>query len=117
MKCPSCGVDVNVYLQEKVKRQERDKREKEFEKMYKEILRSVRRKRRVIGTICGGLIGFLWIFLPSRVFVASVLELRHFLIFIIFCSFFCALAGGFAGLVLARKPGKQEKELYKSFGL
>ena len=129
MICPGCGVNIDLYLKQQTEREMRVKKEEEFERIFGEQLRPIKRKRALMGMTLGVLIGLLadvfiscinsWVFNIS--FGETLRQLRNdylaafFIVFTLLVPVASCMLGGFAhGKDM---PGKKETELRKSFSL
>lgn len=134
MICPYCGVDTDAYLRGEAERQalrqERAKKGKEFERICGEQVRQIRRKRTVAGVVIGTLFGILVMAVYWYLAGATVPGRDHYSLSMAWSSFWSSnfyigvasvvlysLFFGLSGYIIAKKPGKQEKELRKNFGL
>jgi hypothetical protein len=117
-------VDIEKFEQEITSRRER---EKEFERIYGKQVRQIRQKRAVVGVVVGVIFGILslavsWWFGNAMVsgwdcnlsMVWSSFWSSRVVIGLVAVYLFIL---GRTGYIFAAIPGRQEKELRKSFGL
>jgi len=134
MICPSCGVDSDLYLEQKAEEERKAKREKEFEQTYSKQLRPIRRKRALIGGVvitllfvCGVMFFALFCdliitgsFEPIQFFGGLLVAFLGDPFFAVLFSCLCLFSLLFSHIYWLPRVvyfSKQEKELRKNFGL
>lgn len=130
MNCPGCGVDIDLYLKQQTERETRVRKEKEFERIFGEQLRPIKRKRAITHSVIGGLAAFvlsccfysLFLLLgfgTLNKFWESYKDMPP--VGILFLSLLSLAPTFFAAFMYFQEGkyawGKQEKELRKNFGL
>lgn len=126
MNCPNCRVDIEEFQREAEKRNKKEREEAgrrmEFERVYGESLRPLRKKRKVFNFLLGSLIGCLFVtaavlpamFFSHLTFVETITRLsKDVLVIFVSCLFLICFVG-LVDLVLSDKS-KKERKLWDEF--